>query len=67
MNIAIIGAGNVGSALGKRWAKAGHQVALDSSRLGTGLAHGIRAPSCSALSAIRAATDSKTLQDTVFN
>ncbi len=26
MKIAIIGAGNVGGALGKRWAKAGHQI-----------------------------------------
>ena len=26
MNIAIIGAGNVGGALGKGWAKAGHKI-----------------------------------------
>jgi len=28
MEIAVIGAGNVGGTLGKRWAKAGHEVAF---------------------------------------
>jgi predicted dinucleotide-binding enzyme len=28
MNIAILGSGNVGSALGTGWAKAGHQIKL---------------------------------------
>jgi lactate dehydrogenase-like 2-hydroxyacid dehydrogenase len=28
MKIAVIGAGNVGGTLGKRWAKAGHEVAF---------------------------------------
>jgi len=30
MNIGIIGSGNVGGALGARWAKAGHQVIFGS-------------------------------------
>lgn len=32
MNIGIIGAGNMGAALGKLWAKAGHQVIFSYSR-----------------------------------
>ena len=28
MKIAVIGAGNVGGTLGKRWARAGHEVAF---------------------------------------
>ena len=34
MKIAVIGAGNVGGTLGKRWAKAGHEVAFGARDLG---------------------------------
>jgi len=36
MNIGIIGSGNVGGTLGKRWAQAGHQVVFGSRNPGSG-------------------------------